>query len=74
MRTLTPAPWTVINGFVYGNGGRSRVPMCGADAQLIAAAPAMLAALQAIADATVAGGTLHAIATQAIAQATPPAK
>ena len=71
MRTLTPAPWVVIKGRVYGNDGRSRVPMCGEDAQLIAAAPAMLAALRSIADATVADGTLHAIATQAIAQAIP---
>lgn len=71
MRTLTPAPWVVIQGYVYGNGGRSRVPMCGADAQLIAAAPDMLAALQSIANATVDGGTLHTVAMQAIAKATP---
>jgi hypothetical protein len=76
MRTLTPAPWVVIKGHVYGNGGRSRVPMCGEDAQLIAAAPAMLAALQTIANIALMDNghwakTIEAEALAAIAQAIP---
>lgn len=75
MRTLTPAPWVVIEGRVYGNGGRSQVPMCGADAKLIAAAPAMLAALRTIAELALMDNghwakTIEAEALAAIAQAT----
>jgi hypothetical protein len=45
-------------------------PMGGDNARLIASAPAMLEALKAIADQTVAGGTINTLARTAIRNAT----
>jgi len=50
MQKITPAPWRVIGANVYGNNLRALVPMNGADARLIAAAPDLLAALTAALD------------------------
>lgn len=70
MTNHTPGPWQVIGSTVYGNNLRAVVPMNGADARLIAAAPDLLAALKAIAAATAEGGNLNRIALTAINAAT----
>jgi len=41
----TPGPWEVVGTSVYGNGLRACLPMNGADARLMAAAPEMYEAL-----------------------------
>ena len=46
MSKHTPGPWQVIGGNVYGDNLRALLPMNGADARLIAAAPELLAALE----------------------------
>lgn len=69
MPKITPAPWRVIGANVYGNNGRARLPMNGADARLIAAAPDLLAALRQIADRTVDGGAINTIARTALSLA-----
>jgi hypothetical protein len=50
MSKHTPGPWTVTGGIVYGNGLRAKLPMNGADAALMAAAPDLLEALQDLCD------------------------
>ena len=45
MSKHTPGPWQVIGGNVYGDNLRALLPMNGADARLIAAAPDLLEAL-----------------------------
>ena len=46
MSKHTPGPWQVIGGNVYGDNLRALLPMNGADARLIAAAPDLLEALE----------------------------
>ena len=48
MSKHTPGPWQVIGGNVYGDNLRAMLPMNGADARLIAAAPDLLKALEAL--------------------------
>jgi len=75
MSKHTPAPWSVIGSTVYGNGLRSVLPLTDADAALMAAAPDLLAALQAIVIRVQAGSSYHcgtdviALAQAAIARA-----
>jgi hypothetical protein len=69
MQKITPGPWRVIGANVYGNNLRALVPMNGADARLIAAAPDLLVALRQIADSTPEGDAINTIARTALSLA-----
>ena len=80
MKTHTPGPWSADQyGLIYAGKNRLHIAKAvtiglghaaDANARLLAAAPALLAALIEIEATTADGGTINEIARAAIAQAT----